>query len=285
MLLVMSAQAHTQSGRFIRVYLLVWGLAAAGALTYLASLAWQVDSNPAQQRQQAAKSVIDPEQGLRVANKALAEIDNVQHTVGEIQKDLGHLKETIGQRDAQDRESQSRLAALEERVSTLATPPPPPVAVITVPSAKQKAADKAKAEKRASEQRATSRIVTVVPEQPAAPEPPAAPPKLETGSIPAVPPAITFGEPEVTPVRQYTVQLGAGPSLDALRMSWRALRDQHGDALASMQPRYVAPRNGNGPYRLVAGPLTSKAEADKVCADMGLGRDTCFATTALGQPL
>ena len=159
----MSAQAHTQSGRFIRVYLLVWGLAAAGALTYLASLAWQVDSNPAQQRQQAAKPVIDPEQGLRVANKALAEIDNVQHTVGEIQKDLGHLKETIGQRDAQDRESQSRLAALEERVSTLATPPPPPVAVITVPSAKQKAADKAKAaQKRASEQRATSRIVTVV---------------------------------------------------------------------------------------------------------------------------
>jgi Tfp pilus assembly protein FimV len=281
MLLVMSAQAHTQSGRFIRVYLLVWGLAAAGALTYLASLAWQVDSNPAQQRQQAAKPVVDPEQGLRVANKALAEIDNVQHTVGEIQKDLGHLKETIGQRDAQDRESQSRLAALEERVSTLARPPPPPVAVITVPSAKQKAADKAKAEKRASEQRATSRIVTVVPEQPAAAEPP----KLETGSIAAAPPAITFGEPEVTPVRQYTVQLGAGPSLDALRMSWIALRDQHGGALASLQPRYVAPRNGNGPYRLVAGPLTSKAEADKVCADMGLGRDTCFATTALGQPL
>jgi hypothetical protein len=285
MLLVMSAQAHTQSGRFIRVYLLVWGLAAAGALTYLASLAWQVDSNPAQQ-QQAAKPVIDPEQGLRVANKALAEIDNVQHTVGEMQKDLGHLKETIGQRDAQDRESQSRLSALEERVSTLATPPSPPVAIITVPSAKQKAADKAKAaEKRASEQRATSRIVTVPPEPPAAAEPPAAPPKLETGSIPAAPPAITFGEPEVTPVRQYTVQLGAGPSLDALRMSWLALRDQHGGALASLQPRYVAPRNGNGPYRLVAGPLTSKADADKVCADMGLGRDTCFATTALGQPL
>jgi hypothetical protein len=287
MLLVMSAQAHTQSGRFIRVYLLVWGLAAAGALTYLASLAWQVDSNPPRQ-QQAAKPIIDPEQGLRVANKALAEIDNVQHTVGEMQKDLGRLKETIGQRDAQDRESQSRLAALEERVSTLATPSPPPVAVITGPSAKQKAADKAKAaEKRASEQRATSRIVTVVPEPPAAAEPPAAPPKLETGSIPAAPPAITFGEPEVTPVRQqtYTVQLGAGPSLDALRMSWLALRDQHGSALASLQPRYVAPRNGNGPYRLVAGPLTSKADADKVCADMGLGRDTCFATTALGQPL
>ena len=125
----MSAQAvqHTQSGRFIRVYLLTWGLLAAGGLTYLASLAWQVDLRPPQQQQQAAKPAIDPEQGLRVANKALAEIDNVQHTVGEMQKDLGRLKETVGQRDAQDKETQSRLAALEERVSTLATPPPPPL--------------------------------------------------------------------------------------------------------------------------------------------------------------
>jgi hypothetical protein len=290
MLLVMSAQApkHAQSGRFIRVYLLTWGLLAAVGLTYLASLAWHVDLNLPQRQQQAAQPVIDPEQGLRVANKALGEIDNVQHTVGEMQKDLGRLKETVGQRDAQDKESQSRLAALEERVSTLATPP----VVVTVPSTKQKSADKAKAatEKRASEQRATSRIITVVeepkPEPPAQAAPPIAPPKLETGSIPAAPPAITFGEPEVTPVRQtYTVQLWAGPSLDALRMSWLALRDQHGDALASLQPRYVAPRNGNGPYRLVAGPLASKADADKVCAEISKGRDTCFATTALGQPL
>ena len=54
-------------------------------------------------------------------------------------------------------------------------------------------------------------------------------------------------------------------------MSWLALRDQHGDALGSLQPRFVPPRNGNGPYRLVAGPLPSKADADKVCAEMGLG--------------
>jgi len=287
----MPAQAvqHAQSGRFIRVYLLTWGLLAAAGLTYLASLAWHVDLRPSPPRQQqAAQPAVDPELGLRVANKALAEIDNVQHTVIEMQKDLGRLKETVGQRDAQDKDAQSRLAALEERVTTLATPPPPPVALITVPSTKQKGADKARAaaEKRASEQRATSRIVAIAPEPPAAAQPAAAPPKLETGSIPAAPPAITFGEPEVTPVRQaYAIQLGAGPSLDALRMNWLALRDQHGDALGSLQPRFVAPRGGSGPYRLVAGPLPTKADADKVCAEMGLGRDTCFATTALGHPL
>ena len=80
------------------------------------------------------------------------------------------------------------------------------------------------------------------------------------------------------------MQLGAGPSLDALRMSWLALRDQHGDALGTLQPRFVAPRGGSGPYRLVAGPLPSKADAEKVCTDMGLGRGACLPTTALGQP-
>lgn len=292
----MPAQAvqPAQSGRFIRVYLLTWGLLAAGGLTYLASLAWHVDVRMPQQ--QVAQPAVDPALGLRVANRALSEIDRVQDTVGEMRKDLSLLKEAVGQRDAQDKEAQSRLAALEERVTTLATPPPPPVAVITIPSAKQKAAEKAAekakalAEKRAAGQRATARVVTAVdepkPEPPAEAAPAAAPPKLETGSIPGSRPAITFGEPEVTPVRQaYAVQLGAGPSLDALRMSWLALRDQHGDALASLQPRFVAPRGGSGPYRLVAGPLPSKADADKVCAELGVGHEGCFPTTALGHPL
>ena len=124
----MSAQAvqHAQSGRFIRVYLLTWGLLAAGGLT-LPGVA-RLAGRPAacRQPQQAAQPAVDPALGLRVANKALAEIDTVQHTVGEMQKDLGRLKETVGQRDAQDKEAQSRLAALEERVSTLATPASPP---------------------------------------------------------------------------------------------------------------------------------------------------------------
>ena len=283
---------RAQTGRFIRVYLLTWGLLAAGGLTYLASLAWHIDSGaPQQQVAQPAPPPVDPEMGLRIANKALARIDGVQETVGEMQKDLGRLKETVSQREAQDREAQSRLAALEERVTTLA-PPVPPVAVITVPSAKQKVADKAKADDdtRTASQRAAARIISVVeepkPAPPVAAEPPA-PPKLETGSIVTPPPAITFGKPEVKPARQqaYSVQLGAGPSLDALRMSWLVLRDQHGDALGALQPRYVAPRGGSGPYRLVAGPLPSKADADKVCAELRLGHESCFPTTALGRPL
>jgi len=279
----MSAQAgqHAKSRRFLRVYLLTWGLLAAGGLTYLASLALPIDTGLARQPQ-AAQPAIDPAQGITLATRALAQIDTVQHSVDEITKDVDRLKETVDQHDLHDREAQSRLAALEERVTNLSTPPPPPVAT-TVPSAKQKAAEKAKAT--ADKQREAAAHMVSVMEQGKAAAPPAQQPKLETGSIPASPSAIAFGEPEVTPAQAYAVQLASGPSLDALRMNWLALRDQHRNALGSLQPRYVAPRGGTGTYRLVAGPLASKAEADKVCAAMGLTRNDCFATTVLGKPL
>jgi hypothetical protein len=289
MLLVMSTQAvrRPSSIGFKRAYFVTWGLLAAGGLAYLGSLAWHIDFRIPQPKTMA-QPVADPEQGLRLARKALAEVDGVQHSVGEMRKDLSRLKEVVDQRETQDREAQSRLATLEERVTALATPPPTPV-VVNVPTAKQKAAEKAKvaAEKRTLEQRANPRVISVGEEKADPPQATEAiPPKLETGSIPVAPPVIAFGEPEVVPTRQaYAVQLGAGPSLDALRMTWLVLRDQHGEALASLQPRFVAPRGGSGAYRLVAGPLTSKADAEKVCAAMGVGRNGCFATTTLGQPL
>jgi hypothetical protein len=284
MVLVMSAQAgqHAQSRRFLRFYLLIWGLLAAGGLTYLGSLALPLDIGLARQPQ-VAEPAIDPAQGVELATKALAQIDTVEHTVNEIAKDVDRIKETVDQHDLHDREAQSRLTALEERVTNLATPPPPPVAT-TVPSAKQKAADKAKAN--ADKQReAAARIVSAMEQGKVGTTPAAAQPKLETGSIPPSPSNITFGEPQVTPAQPYSVQLASGPSLDALRMSWLALRDQHGNALGSLQPRYVAPRGGTGIYRLVIGPLASKAAADKMCADLGLTHNDCFATTVLGKPL
>jgi hypothetical protein len=280
----MSAQAgqQAQSGRFMRVYLLTWGLLAAGGLTYLGSLALPLDIGLAWQPQ-VAQPAIDPAEGIELATKALAQIDTVERTVNEIAKDVGRIKESVDQHDLHDQEAQSRLTALEERVTNLATPPPAPVAA-AVPSATQKAADKAKAA--ADKQReAAARIVSAMEQGKVGAAPAAAQPKLETGSIPPSPSNITFGEPQVTPAQPYAVQLASGPSLDALRMSWLALRDQHGTALGSLQPRYVAPRGGTGTYRLLVGPLASKADADKVCANLRLTRNDCFATTLLGKPL
>jgi hypothetical protein len=283
----MSAPAtrHGPSGRFAKGYYLIWGLLAAGGLAYLTSFTLQFDLNLAAKGEQTA---VDPALGLRVANQALSEIGSVQQSVSAIRKDLGQLKQTIDHRDAQERESQARLAAVEERLTALATPPPVAAAPASEPSPHHRTVEKsvAAAEKKAAARRATARVVTVV-EGPS-PQPALAtePPQVETGSIASPQPSVTFGAPKVTAAREqsYSVQVGAGPSLDALRLTWSVLMERHG-ALALLQPRFVAPRAGSGAYRLVAGPLASKADAERVCADMGVGRQGCLPTTAIGEPL
>jgi hypothetical protein len=280
---------HAPSGRFIRAYLTTWGLLAAAGLIYLASLAWNPDLFPPVQQ------TTEPDPGLQAATKALAEIGTVRRTVTEMQGDIGRIRSTVEQQAVEGRASQTRLTALEERVTTLAAAPP----AETIAQAAARA-DKRKA---AAEppRAAAARIISVpeslgaappsarpdepaaAAEQPRAEAPKTKAPKIETGSIG---PAITFGEPEVTPARQaFAVQLAAGPSLDALRLSWSLLRERHGGALATLQPRFVPPRAEGGPYRLLAGPFQSKAEADKACADIGVGRKGCFSTPYVGQPL
>ena len=116
----MAAQAshHAPSGRFIRAYLLTWGLLAAGGLTYLASLAWHPQLFTPAQRPQMAEA--DP--GAQTAKQALKEVGVVRGVVIEIQKDLGRIKDNIGQREAEEKAAQERLARLEDRVTTMRRP-------------------------------------------------------------------------------------------------------------------------------------------------------------------
>jgi hypothetical protein len=305
MFLVMAAdiEKSARSGRYIRFYLLFWGVLAAIGLGYLATLALQPDAGAPPARIDTAQAP-EPEQGLRLANRALAEIGNVRRSVGEMQRDLGQIKENLEQRDAGEKAVQSRLAALEDKVTTLATPvaTPAPPAAPPPPVAKKEKTRKSVAEAPGTQptgQRPTARVISVVgvpasvpggqdtPPTPSAEPAPAATP-LETGSLaPAAP--ITFGEPVVTPSRApttfFAVQIGAGPSPDALRQSWSLLLEKHGETLAALEPRVVAPRTAGAPYRLVAGPLTSKAEAERVCTQMSVGRAACFSTAYVGEPL
>lgn len=266
----------------MRTYYLVWGLFAVGGLAYLASFAPHLGLNLAAKEEQP---VVDPEAGLRVANQALSEVGNVQRSVSELRKDIGQLKQAVDQREAQERESQARIASLEERVTALG---PPPVAAAE-PSSHVRTVEKGAAvgEKKAAGRRTPARGVAEAAGGNSQPGPPGETPKVETGSI-ATPPgvAVTFGAPKVTPTREqaYSVQVAAGPSLDALRQTWSTLAERHG-ALALLKPRYVAPKAGSSVYRLVAGPLASRADAEKVCADMGVGPQGCLPTTAVGEPL
>jgi hypothetical protein len=256
------------TGRYIRIYLLIWGILAAGGLGYLASLAWQPDllARPAPQQSES-------DEGLRVAKEALAEVGSVRHQLDDVQRDLGQVREVIDQREVTDKAVQSRISALEERATA------PPAAAAAEPPERAKAPEKAAEDKGRKPNGARAPLTPASSQN--------APPIIETGSIGGGSPTITFGAPVVTPSKRavYGVQLAAGPSLDALRVSWNTLLERHAAALGPLQPRVAFPRAVSGPYRLLAGPLATKADADKVCADMGIGRQNCFSTMFTGEPL
>jgi len=279
-----------RSERFIKLYLFVWGLLAAGGLTYLATLVWQPEwLSPPPRRLQITEP--EPDSALRLATRAMSEVRDVRRSVGDVQKSLGDMRETLERSVSEDKVVQTRLTALEGRVSDMAgsnavaaapAPGKARAAERAQPSAKVAAAPK-EAEP-ASATRVMSAVMSV-PDQPEKPAPEAAAaPSIETGSIAPAP--ITFGEPVVTRSgSNFAVQLGAGRSVEALKLSWSLLLDQHGDALSPLQPRVIAPRSDGGSYRLVAGPFDSKGEAEKICAAMSLSRNKCFATVFAGEPL
>jgi hypothetical protein len=294
------AAQPVRSGRFIKAYLFVWGLLAAGGLTYLATLVWQPDWLSAPPRRISVAEA-EPDSALRLANRAIAEVRDVRRSVGDVQRSLGEMRDTLDRNVSDEKTTQTRLSALEGRVTDMAAAQPAtPVAAAPAAAAagKQKAVERPqpkapgpaatpKTAEKGAEPTSATRVMSAimaVPDQPDKPaaEPPA--PVIETGSIAATP--ITFGEPVVTrSSTNFAVQLGAGRSLEAMKLNWSLLLDQHGETLSPLQPRVVTPRGEGGSYRLLAGPFETRVDAEKVCAAMGLSRNKCFATVFTGEPL
>lgn len=279
-----------RSRRFIKIYLVVWAVLAIGALAYLTFLAFPQSPRQVAQRAPAADAEAGPT--LRAVAKSLAEMGvAVRRGFADVQKDVTHLKEVMVDQDGKTKATEVRLNSLEKRVATIeatrAPAPLSPKAKVTDPKAK--ALEKSSPLSKTSDARVTPHVINVPP-------PPSSPPRenpkpanqetpLETGSI-AKSRQVVFGDPVVRPSSAvpYAVQLAASPSLDGLRQRWEQLVDQHG-SLATLQPRVIQPRGGGGPYRLVAGPIESKADADRLCADMRVARTSCFATPYAGSPL
>ncbi len=278
-----------RSRRFIKVYLVAWAVLAVGALAYLTFLAFPQSPSRVAQRAPAADAETGPT--LRAVAKSLSEMGvAVRRGFADVQKDVTHLKEVMVEQDGKVKAADTRLNALEERVASIeaARAPASPPSKTKAPDPKAKAVDKQPAPSKTSDARVTPHVINAPP--------PSSPPRenprpakqealLETGSI-AKSREVVFGDPVVTPTNAgpYAVQLAASPSLDGLRQRWDQLVDQHG-SLATLQPRVVQPRGGGGPYRLVAGPIESKADADRLCADMRVARTSCFTTPYSGSPL
>lgn len=128
----------------------------------------------------------------------------------------------------------------------------------------------------------------VTPLAPAAPPPPATktPAPIQTVAVPpstpapqptpaAAPqakPAVAAAQPAATPAEGWRVQLGAFGTEDAARAAWAGLNGRN-SALKALQPIFV---KAGAVTRLQAGPLPSRAAADRICGTVRTGGSPCF---------
>jgi hypothetical protein len=99
--------------------------------------------------------------------------------------------------------------------------------------------------------------------------------------------AVDFSKVVVTPeAKPVGVQISSGASVDSLRLSWSLLSDRHSDALRNLEPRFVARGDEAAPtFDLIAGPIKSRSDAQKVCKALAAKKVPCKVGDFLGEAL
>ena len=120
--------------------------------------------------------------------------------------------------------------------------------------------------------------------KPARAEPAAVRPRTVARAPTPQPTNASFGAATVTPAPQASaLVLSSASSVTGLRASWLVLTTSHARALGGLQPRYVTDP-ATGTHRLLAGPVSNRAEADRLCSDL-IGQGVrCGVTAYAGTP-
>lgn len=98
--------------------------------------------------------------------------------------------------------------------------------------------------------------------------------------------SIRFGAPVVTrSANPVGIRLTAGPSVDALRLSWLMMSERYGADLGGLQPRYVVGNTPAAPYALIAGPFANNDEAQRTCGSLIAKGIPCSVDSYAGNAL
>jgi hypothetical protein len=302
---------HSQRRTFTP-YVMIWTLLASLSLAYLVILFTQ----PGSVSKFMGGSPGVPEEEMRAIAAAAAEVPFLRQSIQQARSEIDDLKEESASQTARDRELMSRIAALEARPQEAAKAP-------EAAPAGTSAVARALADKRAERQQAATKPSDRLPQagkdEPrantaltgtddlpgaASKTPPPAAAKtaakkpaprpaddvpeigLVTGSVNdgAPAPPVTFGPAVVTPAKTYGLQIGTGPSVDALRTQWSTLAIIHSGSLGPFQPRYVAGADpAAGAYDLVVGPVASAGEAKRLCSELTLKGTPCKVGDYVGN--
>ncbi len=269
-------------------YIAVWAGLGAVSAAYVAGMAWQRSSN--------FDVVMAP----------------VTEALERIAADVAELRTVTANLDSREQATTARVAATESRLNGFAQAAQP--AAAAVQPVQQAAAPQLTGN---NGQRPTNR--TVLADEPA---PHAAAPASEPPKAAQMMPGVVLAQPIVLPGavaqqptraevkqgkqapaasavrtgsiasdpanptahRQPGLLVASGPSLDAVRLSWNVLTQNHGAVLGPLEPRTQTAGNGNI-VQLIAGPFASDLDAQKACTLLRSRGVTCRMTDFAGAPL
>lgn len=302
--------------RVVTPYVLLWVAAAGFAAAYLTLLGMRPDlfAKSGNAGPDIAKQVVETKRDM---TRALADLDPLRRTVGEMKLDVANLK--VAAKDTRSRQDEltERVAALEstaptgqkvaragETDATAAAVPPPPAptrnpkkaaakakTTASVPASTGGKVQKAAAKTKTSAtvpplagvkpKKAQARLINAAPKSASA---------IETGSISraakAKPKAPAKAKRAAVKRAPVGVILATGASVDSLRLNWSILTDRHADAVRNLHPRYtISGKAKNRTYSLVAGPVASTAQAKSLCKAIEQQGVACKVSTFRGNAL
>lgn len=281
-------------------YLAVWsglGLVAAGYLIFLTL-------SPESQLVPNSAGLSDQRFAARLAN----EVTGIKDSVAKVQLELAKVKTDLAGQESRGKMLGEQLTALERKVGGDASAgmeaslqERPPAAPVPKATPKAAAPVEIQADAGAAAPSTTDFLANADTqvsaadlglETPAAPVAAPAPAKAAkaaaaTKTVAAAADPIDFGTPVVKPAaKPVGVQISSGASVDSLRLSWSLLSDRHADALKNLEARYIAHGDEAAPtYDLIAGPIKSKSEAQKVCKALAARNVPCKVGDFAGEGL
>ena len=283
-----SPQAHPiRKAPLFTPYVVIWSMFGALSLGFLMVLGlapeWLDDLRPV--------SFGDPQsnQGQRAAARMAADLDQMKNNIAQVQLELSKVKTDVELQGTHQSLIKEQVASLETRIS--AGLPAAALETATPPTSQQQQAQTqapAQSAQSGSSDAVKSPVKTlkvINADTKAAGAP------LETGSVSGqAPKAVKAAATQakvaadkasvdkaisesaafstaVTPApRPLGVKISTGASVESLRLSWGLLAERHADALTNLEARYTTTGDAANPtYDLVAGPISSKADAGKVC--------------------
>jgi hypothetical protein len=263
-------------------YTVIWSMLGVLGLSYLGVAifepAWLGDLTPPSARNGA----LTEEAMLNLAT----DVAGLRSSMAKLQLDVASVKADVTSQAGQTQLLGTQLSALEDKVRLGQT---------TISSA---AVPASAAEQRTPETASTTSMGAMDADSEPAAKPgskgtkiinagPAQPGPIVTGSVePRAGTFISFGPAVVKPTaKPIGIEIGSGPSVDGLRLSWSQLTEQN-EKLKQLTARYADSGDAANPgFSLIAGPVKSKSEAIRICKDLISHYQTCKVGEFKGDDL